>query len=68
MKQIEKWILRLVCIQFVILMIGQLLVTQEQMAPYINKAVRYEGVIGEKQTKAVKTMEEAPIMWYDINK
>lgn len=67
-KTIEKWLLRLVIIQFCVLLIGQILMSKPAWTPYLNRAIQDEGVIKTKQTETVKTMEEPPAVWYDNNK
>lgn len=54
LSRIEKWILRLLKMHFVLLVFAQILTHYKAILPYINKAVRYEGVAQTVSPKAVK--------------
>lgn len=64
-KNVEKWLIRLVVIQGVALLFGQILINHESWSPYLNKAIQDEGVFKIKKPMTVKTMEESPVVWYD---
>lgn len=64
-KRVEKWLIRLTVIQFIALLIAQILMAHAVWTPYLNQAVRDEGVLKTKQTDTVNTMEESPAVWYD---
>ncbi|GGE38600.1 hypothetical protein GCM10011391_16770 [Pullulanibacillus camelliae] len=64
-KSVEKWILRLVFVQLLALIIAQVMMSHLTVSPYLNKAVRYEGVYKTKQSKATDTIQQTPYMWYD---
>lgn len=66
-RAIEKWLLRLVIIQCVALIIGQILMSKQALTPYLNRAIQDEGVLKTKPIDPVKTMERAPSVWYDKN-
>jgi len=62
-KWVEKWLIRLCVIHLILLIIAQFLMAHRAWTPYLNKAVRYEGVFGttSKQTESV----DEPIgLWY----
>jgi len=63
-KTTEKWLIRLVLIQFIVLIAGQFLMYHRDYSPYLNKAIRSEGVI-EPVKKMTSESVESPIMlWY----
>jgi hypothetical protein len=64
-ERLEKWLIRLTVIQFVALIIAQILMNHAVWTPYLNQAVRDEGVLKTKKTDTVNTMEESPAVWYD---
>lgn len=67
-KQVEKWLIRLMVIQGLVLILGQLLMNHAAWSPYLNKAIQEEGVIKTKPAKSVVTMEQSPVVWYDNHK
>lgn len=56
MKRFEGILLKLAIIQFIFLLIAQLLLLQSGLTPYISKIQDYEGVNGDKYTKTIETM------------
>lgn len=64
MKTIEKWIIRLVFIQFIVLVAAQVLMSHRDMTPFLNKAVRHEGVIKPVKDGAAESVDQPIIMWY----
>ncbi|GGH79056.1 hypothetical protein JOD43_001649 [Pullulanibacillus pueri] len=67
-KTVEKWLVRLVIIQFIALIMAQFMMKHHTLSPYLNKAVRYEGVFEPKESKTLDTIQQSPYMWYDENK
>ena len=67
-KTIEKWILRLVVIQFIALVISQFIMSHQALSPYLNKAIRSEGVFDQEHTNTVQIIQQSPYLWYDENK
>lgn len=64
-EKVEKWLIRLVVIQCLVLFIGQLLMSHPAWTPYLNRAVQDEGVLKTKKTDTIQTMEPSPAVWYD---
>jgi|GEM_PF-1713527 len=64
-KQVEKWLLRLALVQLLALIIAQLMMNHLTISPYLNKAIRYEGVYKAKPSKALSTIQQRFFMWYD---
>lgn len=56
MKRLEGILVKLAIIQFIFLLIAQLLLLQSGLTPYISKIQDYEGVNGNKYTKTIETM------------
>ncbi|QOR65290.1 YpfB family protein [Cytobacillus suaedae] len=56
MKRFEGILFKLAVIQFIFLIIAQLLLLQSGLTPYISKIQDYEGVNGDKYTKTIETM------------
>ncbi|WP_161486813.1 DUF5359 family protein [Bacillus gaemokensis] len=54
MKIIERVLIRILLIQFILLCIVQILFMQESMVRYVSKIVYYEGVIREKPTDTLQ--------------
>ncbi len=44
MKRFDRILLKLIVIQFVILVFTQLLIQQKSIQPYLSRVVQYEGV------------------------
>ncbi|MFC0271580.1 YpfB family protein [Metabacillus herbersteinensis] len=44
MKTFERILIKLVVIQFILLVCSQVLIQQPQIQPYISRVVQYEGV------------------------
>ncbi|WEG11393.1 DUF5359 family protein [Pullulanibacillus sp. KACC 23026] len=64
-KSVERWLLRLVVIQGIVLIIGQILIGHQTWTPFLNRAVQDEGVLKNTHSDTVKTMEQSPAVWYD---
>lgn len=45
MAKVEKLIIKLIMIQFIFLLISQVLLTQDEFRIYLSKALYYEGVV-----------------------
>lgn len=61
---IEKWLIKLIIIQFICLIIGQVLVQHHNLAPYVNKTIKEEGVVKNTTQTATETMEQVRSIWY----
>lgn len=44
LKRFERILMKLIVIQFIALICGQLLVQNEHVQPYLSRVVQYEGV------------------------
>jgi hypothetical protein len=51
---IEKWIKKLIVLHLIFLIFSQLLLEFEDLKPYLNKSIQYEGVVSEKEQKQFK--------------
>jgi len=64
-QQVEKWLLYLVLVQLLALIIAQLTMSHLAVAPYLNRAIRYEGVYEAKPSRSMDTIQHRSYMWYD---
>ncbi len=55
MKRVEHFIIKLVLVQFLLLLLVQVLLMQPRIAPYLSKVVYYEGVTKGAVTKSLET-------------
>lgn len=55
MKRVEHFIIKLVLVQFLFLLLAQVLLMQPRIAPYLSKVVYYEGVTKGAVTKSLET-------------
>ncbi|WP_299088302.1 YpfB family protein [uncultured Metabacillus sp.] len=44
MKRLERILIKLIIIQFIVLLCAQLLIQQSTIQPYLSRVVQYEGV------------------------
>ncbi len=56
MKTVEKYIYKFVILHLIFLIIGQCLISNETLAPYLSKIVYYEGVMKDQYSEIVETM------------
>lgn len=64
-KRVEKWLVRLIIIQFICLVIAQIIMQNHTWAPYVNKAIKDEGVVKDSSQTPVETMVQQSPLWYD---
>lgn len=57
MKQIERILIKLLIIQFFILLFVQCVVLQSEFAPYVTKVSYYEGVVKESLPELMETLK-----------
>ncbi|RLQ95080.1 DUF5359 family protein [Falsibacillus albus] len=57
MRTIERWIIKLAIIQFIILIISQFILHDLHMFPQMNKIMLYEGVQKLNYTEIKETIE-----------
>ena len=58
MKRLEGILLKLAIVQFIFLIIAQILLMQSELTPYLTKIQDYEGINGNKYVKTIETMLE----------
>lgn len=56
MKTVEKYIFRLMILHFVFLIVGQWLLSDQSLAPYLSKIIYYEGVMKDQYSEIIETM------------
>lgn len=56
MKKVEKYIIKLLILHFIFLFIGQYLISNEEIAPFVSKMIYYEGVMRDQHTEIIETM------------
>jgi hypothetical protein len=56
MKRFEQLLTKVVLLQFIFLIIAQLLVLNTPFAPYVNKISYYEGVVRQKLPEIIETI------------
>ncbi|MCA1030539.1 YpfB family protein [Bacillus timonensis] len=56
MKRFERVLIKLVFIQFVFLIVAQLLLLYSPFTPFLTKVIDYEGVNKQEQTKTIETL------------
>lgn len=55
MKRFERILIKLAIIQFVFLLIAQILLQYSPITPYITRMIKYEGVDKSKSTQIIET-------------
>jgi hypothetical protein len=63
-KTVETWLIRLIIIHFMLLLAGQYLMANAKIKPYLNKAVRVEGVFDRSVKAPAVSVERLPQIWY----
>ncbi|NSL52317.1 YpfB family protein [Calidifontibacillus erzurumensis] len=56
MKKVEKYIIKFLILHFIFLIIGQCLISNKQLAPFVSKMIYYEGVMRDEHTEIIETM------------
>ncbi|MDQ0232940.1 YpfB family protein [Metabacillus malikii] len=58
MKRFERILIKLIVIQFIVLLCSQLLIQQSAIKPYLSKVVQYEGVNKQTITEWLETFNQ----------
>jgi hypothetical protein len=58
MKHFERILVKLVVVQFICLVIAQVVMTNHQLSPYLSKVIEYEGVTKDSFSKVVETFDQ----------
>lgn len=58
MKRFEGILVKFVIIQFIFLIVAQLVMMNGQVSPYLSKVIQYEGVTKDTYTKIVETFNQ----------
>ena len=58
MKRFEQILLKLIIIQFVLLLLAQIIMLYTPLAPYVGKIYEYEGVNKNQGTKTIETIDQ----------
>ncbi len=66
LKKYESVLLRLACIQFVFLIIAQMILYKKEIAPYVSKTIFSEGVFREYVYRTLETLDQLTTLWYYI--
>ncbi|WP_251555266.1 YpfB family protein [Neobacillus muris] len=57
MKRIEQFLIKVIIIQFIFLLLSQLLVHQLDVMPQLHQLTKYEGVNESKITEILQTFQ-----------
>ncbi|OIJ16293.1 hypothetical protein BKP35_02460 [Anaerobacillus arseniciselenatis] len=57
LKKIESVIVKITCLQFLFLILAQLLLRNKEIAPYLSKTVFSEGVFFESVLRVMETLD-----------
>lgn len=57
MKWLEKWLIQLAIVHFILLMAAQVLLEIPSFKMYTNKSIYYEGVIRGEREPALETID-----------
>jgi hypothetical protein len=55
--QVEKLLKIIIVINIIAIFIGQYLIQKEEIAPYVNKSIYYEGVVKKQHVKIIETID-----------
>jgi len=58
MKRFERILLKLIIIQFVFLLLAQIIILYTPFAPYVARIYEYEGVHKNERTKTLETIDQ----------
>lgn len=58
MRRFEGILVKFVIIQFIFLIVAQLVMMNGQVSPYLSKVIQYEGVTKDTYTKIVETFNQ----------
>lgn len=58
MKVFERLLLKVIILQFIFLIIAQLMVLHTSVAPYVSKISYYEGVVKQKLPEVIETLQQ----------
>jgi hypothetical protein len=58
MKRFESLLIKLVFIQFIFLVLAQLLLMNGEISPFLSKVIQYEGVTKDSHSKIVETFDQ----------
>jgi len=56
MKTVEKYIYKFLILHLLFLIIGQWLISNQTLAPYVSKIIYYEGVMKDQYSEIIETM------------
>ncbi|MBM7604448.1 hypothetical protein FS935_03705 [Metabacillus litoralis] len=59
MKRLDRILIKLIVIQFIILICAQILVQQNNIQPYLSRVVQYEGVNKITITEWLETFSQS---------
>jgi hypothetical protein len=57
MEKVEKVLMVSIAFLFISLIISQILIENEKIAPYVNKTIQYEGVVKKQLLEVVETID-----------
>lgn len=66
LKRIEAVLIKLVIVQFIFLLLAQMLLSKKELSPYLSRTIFSEGVFLEAVVRVVQTLDQLPSIWYDI--
>lgn len=58
MKRIERILVKLVVIQFICLVLAQIIMMNQDISPFLSKVVQYEGVTKDSFSKVIETFDQ----------
>ncbi|RXJ03925.1 hypothetical protein DS745_00605 [Anaerobacillus alkaliphilus] len=66
LKKYEGVLVKVTCIQFIFLIIAQILLYKKEVAPYISKTIFSEGVFIEYVYRTMETLDQLTTIWYHM--
>lgn len=58
MKHIERILLKVVIIQFICLVLAQVVMMNQHISPFLSKVIHYEGVTKDTYTRVIETFDQ----------
>ncbi|OZM57254.1 hypothetical protein CIB95_07260 [Lottiidibacillus patelloidae] len=58
MNIVDKVLIFCITSLFFLIIVSQLLLENEKIAPYVNETIHYEGVVKSQQSKVVETIDQ----------
>lgn len=66
LKRVESILLKLAVIQFLFLIVAQVLLSQSELSPYLSRTIFSEGVFIKNLLQTLETLDHITSIWYYI--